>query len=274
MARSSGISNKQVASGGTDVGNTFTYASADALKTLVITGDSDITVSTGGTVASKVNSIDASAATGDVTVTSVVLRTTGATIKGGSGALTATGSAGADTISVGAGGGTITGSAGGDAISLATSQTGVTTLNYSTAGSSNVSAFDVVTGFQNYTGTSGALSDKIDFAGTAAVLANVTSTTQAGTTGIYYTSKDGIVTWLTSTGAASTVTSAAALLTAAQAIVDSTANATVAFALNGDTYAVHGGTNAASDTTVVQLVGVAGLTSVATTAATLALFIG
>jgi len=271
---SSGISNKQVASGGTNAGNTFTYASADALKTLVITGDSDITVSTGGTVASKVNSIDASAATGDVTVTSVVLRATGATIKGGSGALTATGSAGADTISVGAGGGTITGSAGGDTIALATEQTGVTTLAYANGGTSSVSAYDVISGFQNYTGTAGALSDKIDFSGTAAVLANVTSTTQAGTTGIYYTAKDGIVTWLTSTGAASTVTSAAALLTAAVAIVDGTANSTVAFQLGSDTYVAHGGTTTGADATVVELVGVSGLTSVATTAGTLALLIG
>ena len=79
---------------------------------------------------------------------------------------------------------------------------------------------------------------------------------------------------MTSTGAASTVTSAAALLTAAVAIVDGTANSTIAFQLGGDTYVAHGGTSTGADATVVELVGVSGLTSVSTTAGALALLIG
>lgn len=164
------------ATGGT--ANVYTLdikASSSALDTVNITGSADIDLS-GVAIADTVENIDASAATGAVTVAVATGGTTGVVIKGGSGAgistltggdggdvITTTGTganvivgnAGDDTITTGTGADTLTGNAGADVL---TGGAGADTYNYDTTEAQIIGTAnsDTIVGFV-------AGSDKIQF---------------------------------------------------------------------------------------------------------------
>jgi len=110
-----------------------------ATTKLTIGGSADTTITTITGSAASLNTIDASAATGGVSVTAI--NTTANTVTGGSGNDALTGAAGNDTISTGAGDDTVTGAAGNDSITLGA---GNDTVVLGTA--SDVTKNDTITG--------------------------------------------------------------------------------------------------------------------------------
>jgi Ca2+-binding RTX toxin-like protein len=137
IAINSDISGADTTKKNTDYTNTVTKLSADAVKTITVTGDANLTI--GGTAATfdTVTKIDASAATGKLTVVA-----TGATASvqflGGNAADTYTASGKGDTINAGKGADNITLAAGNDTIIIAAGDSVLT---------AKADGFDTITNF-------------------------------------------------------------------------------------------------------------------------------
>lgn len=193
--------------------------------------------------------------------------------------VTVTGGAGNDTITVDMTAGTagdssviaITGGTGNDTITIS-NVTRITNSEYASitvaAGDSSITAYDSVTGFLGGDGTN--YSDKLDLANTATSLADSSFTTFTG-----YAA--GELTVTTSNGIATFGGTKASTLTVAQKLaalssVVTTQYATTAFASGSDLYVFQdadGAANGANDV-AVKLVGLSGVTALATTNATTA----
>jgi S-layer protein len=263
--------------------NTDTLSlTAAAAKTIVVSGNQGLDL-TGSTIGTAITSVNASGLTGtsnafSFTTGALVAATTAvpsATITGtstgvntivataslkpviisvGGTANTAanalTGSALADTISGGAGDDTITSGGGLDSL---TGNGGKDTFVIAD-GSGTATNRVVITDYVR-TAASGS-SDLLDFTGTA-VVSTIAATGWTVTNGIY-----------TKAGAS------VADFYAALSVAGSTALSVAAFANGGNTYVLYTGAGTTTaDDVFVELTGVAGLTSVATTAGANALFI-
>ena len=115
-----------IASGGVTTGNSIDLLAVDKAASLVVTGDSELTI-TAFTGSAVLTSIDASATTGGFIMVVAGVSTSATLIKGGSGADTLIGNSGADIITGGAGADTLTGNAGADKFVIASTDSGVTT---------------------------------------------------------------------------------------------------------------------------------------------------
>jgi Ca2+-binding RTX toxin-like protein len=115
-----------IASGGVTTGNSIDLLAVDKAASLVVTGDSELTI-TAFTGSAVLTSIDASATTGGFIMVAAGASTSATLIKGGSGADTLIGNSGADIITGGAGADTLTGNAGADKFVIASTDSGVTT---------------------------------------------------------------------------------------------------------------------------------------------------
>ena len=146
---------------------TITSLTAGDLKSLTISGDESVTITSA--LGAAVTSIDASGSTGNTTLTAA---------SGATGALTFLGGSGIDTLTAGLKGGTFTGGSGNDVVSIATgARTGVLTFVYTAAtdstlaidvvaptkvaASGSASAVETITGFRT-TAADPALHDVID----------------------------------------------------------------------------------------------------------------
>ncbi len=239
------------------------------------------TLTLGDATNAQVNTANLATFTGNATVslTATAATTQAQTIATGSGTDTVTllaagTTSGAHTIATGAGNDTInvtiasatvtTGSvtinagAGQDTIVI----TGNGTANADTAsnvvltvseGQSTVAAPDSVTGFVLNTATK--VASSLNFDGTGAVLANITTTASA-ISGVNYVVTSGVMSF---TGTGASTLSVAQKASIVQA-VNTTADAIVAFTDASDTYVFHNGATAANaGDSLVKLVGVTAL---------------
>jgi len=115
-----------IASGGVTTGNSIALLAVDKAASLVVTGDSELTI-TAFTGSAVLTSIDASATTGGFIMGAAGVSTSATLIKGGSGADTLIGNSGADIITGGAGADTLTGGTGADKFVIASTDSGLTT---------------------------------------------------------------------------------------------------------------------------------------------------
>jgi len=238
-------------------------------KSLVIDGGSATTVTLAG--ATALATVDAHAATGLVNISGVALGTSGATVTSGAGGITAAAGVGADTF-------VLTGST-----------TAVDTIKFAD-GSAKPVVLDTVKGFTNFaTGTvAGDLSDHLVFTtnAPAALHANVTVATTVPTpldtqvvipVNVNYTTLNGILTFGGSGLSSATL---AQLIGGAESIVDNSGiDQVLAFQYSGDTIVVHSqhvaitssapgnAADSVDHDSVIQLVGVTGLTSIDVTGA-------
>ena len=265
-----------------------------ALATLTITGDQNLSVFTSST---NVTSIDASAATGDVTVIGAILKggPVAHTITGGksSGVLTVqdgNNQAGVDTITAGAGGLKLDLSGtGGGSWTGATYGTGSVTVNLS-ASAKAVDTLTVhdgalvasngstggVAGF--VTGVSNA--DVVSFANPKTVMVNtsVTAVTDAlnvnallkasGTvlTNLDYSVSNGVITFTATGGAHLSDFATADLVKAAEIVVDNyAANTIAAVSIGGSAYVISDLSNVANNVAVLgtSVIDLNGVSSVA-----------
>jgi methionine-rich copper-binding protein CopC len=210
-----------------------------------------------------INSVDASGYNGAVTMTALAnnLVASGATINGGTGVLTATGSAGADTVTGGKGGIAYTLAGGADSINISASTATADTIVVG-AGNSGPTAFAHVTGFV----ADASNADTIDTA-TAVTAANVTTATATGITNVSYTMSSGFITF---SGSALASTSVSSLIDAIlSATIDNATGDTYAFESGGNTYVIDadGTAGTGANDIVIELVGTTGVTALSTTAA-------
>ena len=233
-----------------------TIAAANSLASMKVTGAGGIALTLTSTNAvAALTAIDASAATGAVTVTSVdanSVAAAGMTVTGGSGKLTVSNSANIANVVSGSGGAAVTVGASGGAVNLTASAAKADTIKSAGGTSANTTT---VTGF-NAALTN---ADIVDLNGVgASVLANGNGSTASGGT---YTVKSGIVTFGGSESASINVQ-----LADVKALVNA-GGTTAAFynAGTGNTYVVS--SDASAHYTVDVLSGVSGVTSVGTTAA-------
>ncbi|MDP3760610.1 MAG: DUF4214 domain-containing protein [Ramlibacter sp.] len=139
------LSNGTLATGTNAVVLSDTTATTASVTSVVITGGNGITVSSTNVGAASITNINASAATGNVNMNGLAVKSTGATIQGGAGADTMSGGAGADTITAGAGADTVNGTVGADNITLGAGKDKVV---YTAATQSTTnSGVDVITDF-------------------------------------------------------------------------------------------------------------------------------
>ncbi|MGF6446105.1 beta strand repeat-containing protein [Paraburkholderia youngii] len=262
---SSGITAAQVAAGGAGAHNALNLTADANLQHVTITGDSALTLTTDSNAA--VTTVDASAAKGAVDITGVSLAAN-ATVTGGAGSLTADLSYGGDTVNVGTGGGNISFASGvtGDTVTLVSGATAATNLTYhagsseATISGSTASGFDVVNGFVNFAtatkGAVGGLSDSLSFDATNVAATAATTTLN----GVQYTVNKGVFTFT------NTANSLATDISTVVSALNAATKDTAAFQYQGNTYVVHAGADVAHST-VVELVGVTGITSLSATAA-------
>ncbi len=254
-----------------------TAANANQATTLTISGAGKLTVTygmdgTAGTAADALAIINASTSSGSVNVSGVVGKTTGMTITGGTGALTAFGSGLAtgesiasyvgatDLITTGSGGGTITLGYGGaglnsgsETLVLSASTAKADTINIGADTTDGVRA--TVSGFTS--STSSTVADVVHFTYTEVLKANVTTATATAGSDTY-TMANGYITF-------SGPDSTAQMVLDARAIVDTGASNIAAFSDGTDTYVVTSGsgTQGATNDTVLKLSGVTGKTGFA-----------
>lgn|GEM_PF-6234437 len=266
----SGIETVNLTATGDGTGTDTVLLVDTSAKSLVIDGGSAVTVTLAG--ATALATVDAHAATGLVNIAGVALGTSGATVTSGAGGITAAAGVGADTF-------VLTGST-----------TAVDTIKFAD-GSAKPVVLDTVKGFTNFaTGTvAGDLSDHLVFTtnAPAALAANVTVATNLPTpldtqvvipVNVNYTTLSGIITFGGSGLSSATL---AQLIGGAESIVDNSGiDQVLAFQYSGDTFVVHSQHVAITSSapgnvadsvdhdTVIQLVGVTGLTSIDVTGAT------
>jgi hypothetical protein len=137
--------------------NSIGTVTADALTKLVFTGAASTTIDT--VVAATLTKIDASAATGNVTITNAITTSGAVTYLGGSGVDTYKATANGDVISGGAGADVITLGAGKDTVVLAKASDSILTLKDTSTPADAIA--DTATGFDSITGFSTG-NDKID----------------------------------------------------------------------------------------------------------------
>ena len=137
--------------------NSIGTVTADAITKLVLTGAASTTIGT--ITGATLTKIDASAATGDITITNAVTTTGAVTYLGGSGVDTYKATANGDVISGGAGADIITLGGGKDTVVLSKASDSILTLKDTStpadAVADTATGFDTITGFQSG-------SDKID----------------------------------------------------------------------------------------------------------------
>lgn len=172
-----GVETININSAGSNSANIITTLTDANLQKLVITGDDALTI-TNTLTGSSLAEIDASAATGAISLSSSDGTGTGGlgvTIKGGAGDDVLTGGANNDTITGGAGNNTLNGGAGADNITggagndTITGGTGIDSINISSGGTDTINLSgvvatanrDIVTGFEVGTAAS---ADKVDLA--------------------------------------------------------------------------------------------------------------
>lgn len=173
-----------IASGGASTGNSIALFDGDKVATLVVTGSSELTI-TSFTGSALLTNIDASGATGAFKMGAAGASTAATLIKGGAGGDVLIGNAGADIITGGAGADTITAGAGADTL---TGGAGVDTFNYDISEASIISVANTnkITDF--VAGT-----DKIQFGDDAGdVFTGITAT--AITIGANVTDSDSVAT--------------------------------------------------------------------------------
>ena len=266
----SGIETVNLTATGDGTGTDTVLLVDTSAKSLVIDGGSAVTVTLAG--ATALATVDAHAATGLVNIAGVALGTSGATVTSGAGGITAAAGVGADTF-------VLTGST-----------TAVDTIKFAD-GSAKPVVLDTVKGFTNFaTGTvAGDLSDHLVFTtphAPVALAGNVTVATNLPTpldtqvvipVNVNYTTLSGIITFGGSGLSSATL---AQLIGGAESIVDNSGiDQVLAFQYSGDTFVVKsqhlaisssapGNANDSVDhDTVIQLVGVTGLTSIDVTGA-------
>ncbi|MCW2313989.1 DUF4214 domain-containing protein [Rhodoferax antarcticus] len=262
-----------------------TFAFTDAqLKSITVTNttalgtnpDAALDLGTLGPVVSTVNlsAFKAATATNGVTVTLSTAAVNGATVTGSQNHDTIVGSSQADTIITGANGANITAGAGADTITLTASVAKSDLITLTAAADSNQTSYDKITGFTN--STTSTIADKIDFTGTGLVSADVAAGTATGTANLTAAITNGFVTFAGS--AAATATLAQEILAATTLANGAQQNSggagagvqnTIAFVFGGDTYVYSSGaTNATTDDSMVQLVGLTSATALSSSAST------
>lgn len=279
-----GITINSVGGAATGTVNTLTISdtggvTANKLATITITGNEPLTL-TDANAASIVNTINASAATGAVNVTGVVVAAAGSAITGGSGVLTASmntenapANTDVDSATTGSGGGIITLGAGGAGGAGAGSET--VNLAASTAVRDQVLVNQApiaangtratVSGFTSSVAGAVTSADLIAFQ-QAVTTYGPNANGVAGANGETYNVSNGVLSVATTGGQ-----TLATQLTDAQSLIDrSGANTVGAITLGGNTYVIESaaqnaganGTVVATDS-IIQLSGVTGITGFA-----------
>lgn len=217
---------------------------APALTSVQLSGAGTINVSTGAVAFAANSTIDASAATGVVTIDASQATTNGVSIKGGAGNDILTGSAQADTIVGGAGNDTISGGAGAD---ILTGGTGANTFQFAVGNFTAANTTDLIAARSTITDWAAGAGNKVDFA--AGLTIGTAATTAVS--GVAQISNTGLANFFTSDNTL-------ALKVAAVAGALSTANASAVFTDGGNSYLFvsNGTTGVGAGDALIQLTGV------------------
>lgn len=181
------------------------------------------------------------------------------------GALTVTTGTGSDTITGGSGVNSVTLSGGVDAVILSASSARADSVISSAFTGTTSTQFIQITGFTNAATTG----DRLDVAGTAVVLADISSGQTSGVTNLTFGVTNGVLSFGGSAAASATLANKVTAAFSANAINNNN-NRVVAFEHNGSTYIASSqdttqGFNAGTDG-LIQLVGVTGVTALSLTA--------